>query len=113
MIVGAEDTAHSVFPLPWCYMAGGSMLRPGLRCLSLVALEQPAEPFPANDRPVPARGLGWFHRATVTQPLVRSFEIVMLDVLFDHVPNVPFAEKDHALETLSFGILYPCLGICV
>ncbi len=85
----------------------------GLCCLSLVAFEQTSEPFPAHHRPVPARRFGRLHRPTVAQPLVRSFEIVMLDVLLDHVPNVAFAEKDHALETLSFGIVYPSLGICI
>ena len=77
----------------------------------MVAFEQPAEPFPANDRPVPARRFGWFYRPTVAQSLVRSFEIEMLDVLLDHVADMSFAEKDHAIETLSFGILYPSFGV--
>ncbi len=89
----------------------GSMLRPGLRCLSLVALEQPTEPFPAHHRPVTARRFGWFHRPTVAQSLVRPFTIMVLNVLLDHVPKVPFSEEDHALETLSFGILYPSLRV--
>ncbi len=37
----------------------------------------------------------------------------MLDVLLNHVPDVPFPEEDHAIEALSLGILYPgfCVGI--
>ncbi len=79
----------------------------------MVALEQPAEPFPANDRPVPTRRLGRFYRPTVAQSFMRPFQIVMLDVLLDHVSNVAFAKEDHALETFSFGILYPGFGICI
>ncbi len=82
-----------------------------LRGFSLVALEQPAEPFPANDRPIPARCLGRFYRSTVAQSLVRSFEIVMFNVLLDHVADMGFAEKDHAVETFPFGILYPSLSV--
>ncbi len=89
------------------------MFRPGLRCVSLVALEQPAEPFPAHHRSVPARGLGWFYRPTVAQSLVRPFKIVVLNVLLDHVADMGFAEKDHAFKTLSFSILYPGFGICI
>ncbi len=77
----------------------------------LVALEQPAEPFMANDRPVPARRFGWFHRSSVTQTLVRSFEIEMLDILLDHVTKMTFAKEDHAVEALSLGILYPSFGV--
>ena len=83
----------------------------GLRCVSLVALKQPAEPFPAHDRSVPARGLSWLYRPTVAQSLVRPFQVVMLDVLLDHVADMGFAKEDHALETLSFGILYPSFGV--
>ena len=85
----------------------------GLRCLSLVALEQPAEPFAAHDGPVPARGLGWLHRPTMAQALVRPFQIVMFDVLLYHVSNVALPEEDHMIEALSFGILYPGFGVSI
>ena len=87
------------------------MFRPGLGCVSLVALEQPAEPFPAHHRPVPTGSLGWFYRTTVAQSLVRPFHIVMLDVLLDHMSKVAFAKEDHAVEALSLSILYPSLGV--
>ena len=42
------------FPVAILLYGWGSMFRPQLRCLSLVAPEQPPESFAANDRPVPA-----------------------------------------------------------
>ena len=83
------------------------MFQPGLRCVSTVALEQPAEPFPAHHRSVATRRLDWFYRPTVAQSLVGPFQIEMLNVLFDHVPKVTFSKEDHAIENFSFGILYP------
>ena len=55
------------------------MFPPGLRRVSMVALEQATEPLPAHDGSISARSLGWFHRPTVAQSLVRPFQIVMLD----------------------------------
>ena len=49
MLISA-DTAHSVLSLLYCQGGWGSMFQPGLRCLSMIALEQPAEPFPAQNR---------------------------------------------------------------
>ena len=87
------------------------MFGPGLGCVSMVAFEQPAEPFPANDRSVPARGFGRFYRPTVAQSLVRPFQIQMLNVLLDHVANMGLAEEDHAVKNFPFGILYPGFGV--
>ncbi len=66
-----------------------------------------------NDRSVTARGLARFHRPMVAQSLVRSFQIEMLNILLDYMPNVAFAKEDHAIETFSLGILYPGLGVSI
>ena len=47
---GPQPFSPAMLPGGW-----GSMFRPGLGCFSIVAFEQSAEPFPANDGSVPAR----------------------------------------------------------
>ena len=73
------------------------MFPPGLRRVSMVALEQATEPLPAHDGSISARSLGWFHRPTVVQSLVRPFQIMVLDVLLNYVSNVSFPEEDHTV----------------
>ncbi len=49
----------------------------------------------------------------MAQTFVRPFKIVVLNVLLDHVPNVTLPEEDHAIEALSFGILYPGFSVSI
>ena len=60
--------------------------------LSMVAPEQPAEPFAAQDRSVPWNWFFWFGDESVAEALVRPFLIVVVDEFVDYVPNMLLAE---------------------
>ena len=59
------------------------MFRPGLRCVSLVAFEQPAEPFSAGYQTFAIPGTYLGQNEPIGQTLVISFPVIMLDKLAD------------------------------
>jgi hypothetical protein len=86
------------------------MIRPNLRRVPVVALEQSAKALVALDGPVRRWGGFRFNRPAVVQPLVRTFRQKMLDVLFNNVPQMFFAEEDNLVRTIPFGCPDPGLG---
>ncbi len=72
-----------------------------LRCLSLVALEQPAEPFAAQDRSVPWNRLLWFGDESVADALVRPLLVIVVDEFVDYVADMAFAKKNHLVQTFT------------
>ena len=58
----------------------------------MVAPEQPAEPFAAQDWSVPWNRLFWFGDESVAEALVRPLLVIVVDVFVDYVPNMLLAE---------------------
>jgi plasmid stabilization system protein ParE len=84
----------------------------GLRGLTVIELEDAAEPCTAHNRAcADRRGLG--RNELVAQTLVRPLLVIMLDKRSYGRPEVPFAERHDPLQALGLGRLNKPLGKCV
>src|SRR5512146_1494479 len=87
-------------------------IRPTSRRLSVVALQQPAQPLAAVDNAFSRRrGLGFHDPAA--ERLVRPLQVVMLHELVDDVANVPLPEQDHLVQALALDGADERLGVGV
>ena len=67
----------------------------------MIAPEQPAEPFAAQDRSVPWNRLLWFGDESVADALVRPLLVVVVDEFVDYVADMAFAKKNHLVQTFT------------
>ena len=58
----------------------------------MVAPEQPAEPFAAQDRSVPWNRLFWFGDESIAETLVRPLFVIVVDEFVDYVPDMLLTE---------------------
>ncbi len=58
----------------------------------MVAPEQPAKPFTAQDRSIFWNRLFWFGDESIADALVRPLLVIVVDEFVDYVPNMPLAE---------------------
>jgi hypothetical protein len=85
---------------------------PGPLCrLAVVALEQPTEPLAAEDPPLSGRVVGRQHDPPVTQPLMRTFFMIMISELGDHITQVFFAKEDHLVGAFVLDGLDEAFGV--
>jgi hypothetical protein len=72
----------------------------------VIAFQQPAETFTAFDWAVSRWGSLRFHWPAVIQTFVRPLVQKMLHILLDNISDVPPAEENDLVETLSFCASY-------
>jgi len=66
----------------------------------MIVVQYAAEPRPAGDliaSPVPVRRDSLALDQLSTEPLMKTFPMVVGHELFDHVPEMPLAEEDQAI----------------
>ena len=79
-----------------------------------VLVEDPAKPIAALDPPGPQWGrVGRLRGSALLDPLVRPSVIVVINVLSQHLLQVPAAKDQHAVQHLSPGRAHPALRKCV
>ncbi len=67
----------------------------------MVETQHAAEPLLAANRPISsARVRRAWSDELILQALMIPFEVVVFDILVNHVAKVPLADDDHPIETL-------------